>query len=443
MKDKDNILGSAEEQSKELDDILGQKDAADNSQDINEEEKDNKENSEGDEEIEIIDNPDVLGHKEKKKKVLDHHEKAIAALGIAAVALIALIVILIIGAKKKSVADSGKIDIANGFELSADADSMTNSIKSAVSTLYNNNAYLTLHVGEKDDDVVYMMYNKDKECYIESGYDSSLAVMRNDYKAVNLTNPVEVSEDIDILQFIGRAVELVRTGHADISSEDITTESDTEATKYYITINGKHNIKKIYTVVSEEYANDMMDNIFGDKYDASKYSNPKYVDKDDEDSIEIQVVIGKNNGIAAQCNIMIEGFNYINWWFDGYMELESYKLDDKWYSEDNDIDTWIKLATDLQTTISDNITEYLDNNVTDEEMQAVEDDTDSEDTPETKEELKIVEYERPEGELTAEEKEYWDKMDVITQKIQNGEDITDDEKLLYYALPASNPGEAD
>ena len=441
-KEDDNVLSNAAEQSQEIEKILNEFDDDKINSDgtVTEEEvtvpeeNDNKEN--------ILDDSELLGNDEKEYNSSIRKKLFIGIGSLVAVVVIALAVVFTDKGK-----DINKAEVVlkpnAGFELTADIESIVKVIRNSLDNLYNSNAYITLHIGEGESDVVFLLYNKDKECYMESGFSNSIAVFRTDGKAVVLTNPVEVVEDIHLLKLMERMLELVENGYAEAVIDNTVPETEVQATTYNLIVSGKHNIRKLYTVISENYANERMDSIFGDDYDASKYT-AGYVDESDEDSLTLQVVVGNNNEFGATAFVNIGGFKQHIWWFDGYMELDSYELEEKWYGVDNDTGTWVELATNLQKTLSDNIGNYLEENLTEDEKTVLEESSNSNTgNIVDNNDLPVGEFTRPDGELTSEEEAWWDYIESIQLKLENGEELTEQEKSDYYSMPPSGELEID
>lgn len=437
---EDNILGNAAEQSQEVESILN-KSGDTYAKDEGIEEIHDKENIETEEQS-IDDEEDIeddydLTNGEEGKYTRDKIIKLIG-LGVLALILVVFAVILISNKAKKENKAEVELKPVENFELSTESKTMIDTVRKAIEHLYKSNAYITLHVGSEETDVLYLLYNKNKECYMESGFSNAIAVFRKDSQAVALTNPVSIVEDIHLLKLMERMIELIEKGYAEISIDD-TTKAEVDAIVYNMIAQGKHNIRKLYTGISEEYANDMMNSLFGIGYTGET------VEDDDTDCFVIQAVVGKDNEFGATAYTVIDGFEQYIWWFDGYMELDEYELDERWYNEDNSLDTWEELATALQSKLSENLDTYMNENLTDAEKSILEEganeEIDTNNSVTNEDGLPILEFKRPEGELTEDERAWWDYIESIHKKILNNEELTEQEKIDYYSLPPAGEQE--
>ena len=243
----------------------------------------------------------------------------------------------------------------NDDSMSTEEPDTLKDARSIVDKLYNDNAYLKVHIGRGEQDVIYMLYNKDKECYIELGYaENFAAIMRNDYKVVNIENTVDVTEDIDVLSFINRVLDMTETGEATLRYSE---KKDKTITGYCIEVRGKRNIREIYTVISDKYADEMADMLFGINCAVDKHPDPEYADINDDDNDLIKVGLWEDadGKISAQCNMVIDGVEYINWWFNGHHKLDDFKLSEGWYKNVNTIAEWQRLINELQAELKINI----------------------------------------------------------------------------------------
>lgn len=419
MKD-DNILGNANDISKEVDSILGEEEAS------TVEDKNHLD-------TESDDLDKILGEDEGTDGNNKDNENIKVGASIIVVGMMTTVclILLIVFAFKDKHPEEEILPPSPGFELTEDISYVVDTLKEAVDNLYKNNAYITMHLSSSDDNnVVYFLYNENKECYVESGFSNNIAVFRNNNTAIELTSPVQVREDLHILALIERMIHLVEKGYATVEVENLESDSGKTNRGYNLTSLGKHNTRMLYSNISTEYADDMMEGLYGDRYVKENYITEDFVDKDDLDAFNLQVVVGENDEFGASASIDIDGFTHLLWWFDGYMELSGFELDKAWYEEDNNLATWVNMAEKLQADLSDNIQEYLDNNLTDAEVAALEDEAESN-------ELTILDFKRPEGELTDEESAWWDYIEKIHNKIVNGEEVTEQEKSDYYAMPPS------
>lgn len=370
---------------------------------------------------------------------------------LAGVVLTVLIVVVGLGSNGKLGGGSGDAEniARTDYKLAEDKTGMIDEIQASIDNLYNRNAYMILHVGAEEDDVIYLCYNKDRECYAESAQNNVALVYRKDHKAVVLTDPIELAYDLDCLSYTESALNLVKTGFASIETSDTGVD---DVKGYKIDITGKHNIRKLYTQYSREFADKIMGDIFGADYDADKYKDDDYKDKNDTDCITLTVNIGDGGQFGIDCSILIGDQEYTSWWFDGYLDMDPFTLNEDWYVdslEDADVEEWKEKATDIQNQLKENIKSYqqkaeaeadeyagyTDEQVRDmKESKEAEEKANEEAAAEVSDEDGLTDAVR--DALSAEEKEEAKAVWEIDKRIQAGEKVTDKEKERLYAFNA-------
>lgn len=236
-----------------------------------------------------------------------------------------------------------------------------NKIKKAVQHMYDENAYIQLMVGQEQ--YVYLLYNKDGEALAESNV-GGVAFYRNSNEIVSI-NDIETIIDYDMnpLQFIKQVGDTVLsigdagTITAESKSSDVELNNDEEGnttikdkvtyTLYTLTIDGKDNIRKIYSAVDEEYAEESM-----------KLMYTGFEDVEDTQLV-LKVSVGDNGEFGASCEVSFNNDVYTSWLFDGYISTFDWELGDAWYAEGNDQDTWIELASTKLDELSTKMVEFM------------------------------------------------------------------------------------
>ena len=219
------------------------------------------------------------------------------------------------------------------------------SIEGIIKALYNNNAYIAAYTSEDKSSPMYIMYNNKKECYMEFGNSDKAVVYRKDHISVPLATPIEMSYDYDILASLSRGCEMVNKDKATLEQKDLGNVQ-----QYNITISGT-DIKDYFE--DEEYSESMLEAMFGTK------------EVKETDYILLTVNLGENDEVGASFQYHIDGSNYINWWFDGYMEFCSWKLADDWYkldslSEEDAVEVMVAFKDDISKKINSYVEENKD-----------------------------------------------------------------------------------
>lgn len=289
--------------------------------------------------------PDV--HKEPKQsagsdgKGKNTEKTWFMLLAVLAVALIACVAILISGG------NSDKASVSK--------------IKKAVQHMYDENAYIQLMVGQEQ--YVYLLYNKDGEALAESNV-GGVAFYRNSNEIVSINDTETIIDyDMNPLQFIKQVGDTVLsigdagTITAESKSSDVELNNDEEGnttikdkvtyTLYTLTIDGKDNIRKIYSAVDEEYAEESM-----------KLMYTGFEDVEDTQLV-LKVSVGDNGEFGASCEVSFNNDVYTSWLFDGYISTFDWELGDAWYAEGNDQDTWIELASTKLDELSTKMIEFM------------------------------------------------------------------------------------
>lgn len=247
-------------------------------------------------------------------------------------------------------------------ELSQDEKDTINLLTNKLNELYTGNAHISLHVGPEDTDLIYLMYNSDKMCYTETEFDNSVAMYQGNGKCVIFTDPVQIVDDISVLEMIENSIELVNNGSATVEVAEVDNANGDKIHQNKVIISGRNNIKQLYLKYGEDYANNIMASIFGDMTN----ENP-----DSLDTMTIEVDTNSDGAISAVCNITMDGSEYVSWWFDGYIPLGDWKFSgklDKEYSTDE----WKKFVSEIQTKIAENTDKYKKENFSEEELASIE-----------------------------------------------------------------------
>ncbi len=221
-------------------------------------------------------------------------------------------------------------------------------LRELVNTHMSSNTYIQVHVNEEE--FVSFLYNDKKEAFAQSK-SGGLAVYRNDDKYVAFGEAVTIDYGISPLRMMDLALNLVRDGKASIERPDSTeAEELAKLRTYLISIKGKDNVRELYSQINKEYADKMVESLYGTVY-------PK------DSELQITIVIGDNKAFGASCHMVLSGDRYLSWYFDGYLKMFDWSLKKDWYSNDiNDTEKWKGLINELVDDVEIKTKEYAESN---------------------------------------------------------------------------------
>lgn len=281
------------------------------------------------------------------KGLLKKNWKTIAGIGLA---LCVGIAIGKVSMPKKNWVDPEKTVKVKGAEKKEAIEE----IQSLITNIKENNGYLKVVEGE--DLTTTYVYNKKGEAVAQGSLGNYLTVFTNDKKGVRYTDTVEKGDDIDILSINERVLQLAKENKLELTKPETIVEGDTKGFKVYsVELNGWEDIRKVYEVVSKEFADTMITNM---KEQAKDVSDIK---------MEIQFILGNENQLSVACRSTMNGQKYMIWYFDGYLLLYDWELDEDWYTDDfSDITEAENKLNKLLTSLDDMFKRYAEDNNLDE-----------------------------------------------------------------------------
>ena len=187
-------------------------------------------------------------------------------------------------------------------------------VRDAISNVYKENPYMEVSVNDNADKV-RMVYNSNKECYLES-MDSSYLYLNNN-KAIDLSN-YAVSYDLDCLAELLKGIELVENGDAEIDCSVIKGIK-----QYTIRMNSVDDIKRVYTDGGDKYTSDMISDRLGSFKDT------------DNTSMIMEISVGESGKLGAEIVASTGTEEHTVWSFDGYLKFKDWEVDSKAYTMDN------------------------------------------------------------------------------------------------------------
>ena len=208
--------------------------------------------------------------------------------------------------------------VGRNLKHNNNTESYLKEVRDAISNVYKENPYMEVSVNDNADKV-RMVYNSNKECYLES-MDSSYLYLNNN-KAIDLSN-YAVSYDLDCLAELLKGIELVENGDAEIDCNVIKG-----IRQYTIKMNSVDDIKKVYNDGGDKYTSDMISDRLGSFKDT------------DNTSMTMEISVGESGKLGAEIVASTGNEEHTVWSFDGYLKFKDWEVDSKAYTMDNLKDT--------------------------------------------------------------------------------------------------------
>ena len=204
--------------------------------------------------------------------------------------------------------------VGRNLKHNNNTESYLKEVRDAISNVYKENPYMEVSVNDNADKV-RMVYNSNKECYLES-MDSSYLYLNNN-KAIDLSN-YAVSYDLDCLAELLKGIELVENGDAEIDCNVIKG-----IRQYTIKMNSVDDIKKVYNDGGDKYTSDMISDRLGSFKDT------------DNTSMTMEISVGESGKLGAEIVASTGTEEHTVWSFDGYLKFKDWEVDSKAYTIDN------------------------------------------------------------------------------------------------------------
>ena len=204
--------------------------------------------------------------------------------------------------------------VGRNLKHNNNTESYLKEVRDAISNVYKENPYMEVSVNDNADKV-RMVYNSNKECYLES-MDSSYLYLNNN-KAIDLSN-YAVSYDLDCLAELLKGIELVENGDAEIDCNVIKG-----IRQYTIKMNSVDDIKKVYNDGGDKYTSDMISDRLGSFKDT------------DNTSMTMEISVGESGKLGAEIVASTGTEEHTVWSFDGYLKFKDWEVDSKAYTMDN------------------------------------------------------------------------------------------------------------
>ena len=316
--------------------------------------------------------------------------------------------------------------------LDADTAKQLQILQEDIDKAYNNNALLFLIMGEEDTDRVAQIYNKDYQSYTEYATNATeIAYERGN--SIQITNQILRMKNLTALDTLQGVLNLAKSGidgvHVEVFTEDIhendfndittitdeTTESteniddgestdntevsesveNTEVSESSDSVEETEKDRGAYlytqtrtTVTIDKSAFDNYYDCFGD-YSANMSkevwdSIATDEDENNEKLIYDFLTTNVDDTFSAGEYIVIDGEEYISWYFDNYYSLDDWTLDKEEWKESHTVQEFIDITKNFQdSTISKLVASKQKE--TDEKLSEIESDVSVEETEEIQE----------------------------------------------------------
>lgn len=273
--------------------------------------------------------------------------------------IIAIPVTLIIIESTKQGSDV--VDITEGEILTGgERTEAISRIDKMLKKLRNENGYVRVIDGE--DTYETYVFNSKGEALAQGNKYNYITVFRNDGDSVRFTDVVEVGPDIEILELVENAVELVKRGTVAIKEQvqqfDIFNSG---INSYYIELKNWEQIKELYMTKGEDFADMMIEYMADMFYNQDNIENADSESEedgnidinsddnagddvgDDDNSgeethknlgIRFNFLVGDENEFSVGCEAITDDDEYMLWYLDGYLLLYDWELDKEWYTYD-------------------------------------------------------------------------------------------------------------
>lgn len=297
--------------------------------------------------------------KKEKTSGLDIKSLLIGILGASTLAL--LIAVIAISANKQSqeeVSDATSMQeaVADSYIETklepADAKAAASEVLTVLEAVRDNNGYIHVYTDEETYDTY--IYNKNGEVFGVGSDSNNMTVFRNDGKAIRFTDTIAISEDLDILELTinslnaidGKDIEMYQA-----VSEAIDVETYVGYKELYAVFDTYEDIRKLYSSVSEEYADAMIESIKSAFHEGVV------------PTFKIYYMISDGGGLTVACHLEENGETYLNWYYDGYLLVYDWELPEEWYTYDfSDSQVSENMLTELAGSLEELLMKYAEEN---------------------------------------------------------------------------------
>lgn len=197
-------------------------------------------------------------------------------------------------------------------------------VRDLIKNLRHSNTYISIQDGPESSEI--FLYNKKGECVAQSSTNDYLTIFRNDNISYSFTDVLHVGEDISMLQLVEHASERALNGGAVVKLPTKELENGLKEVRIYL--DNWEQVKGIYSMISDTFALKMMTNMQSEA-------------QSDDFALIFDVIYSDDGRLSVECNVCVNNKVYTSWYFDGYLTLSDWELQEDWYT--------LSLKTDEET----------------------------------------------------------------------------------------------
>lgn len=232
----------------------------------------------------------------------------------------------------------------------SEINSAIEEIDNVIDYVMSKPVYIEVQVSDNSFD--RYLYNSKGEAAVQSSNVSYTVVFTNDGNSVRcnqLDEQLEKNTSIDVITNVSSAIDGIKNKKDGFSMSQIVADGDDEKVKeYVIETKGLEACKEVYRVVSDEYADTIMDTLV--EY-ISEMEGIKY-----DPTIRYGFIFADDNSLNMYCEIMVNGVSNINWYCTGYIHTDDWELDKAWYETEfveSNTQKIMDMAADLSKELGD------------------------------------------------------------------------------------------
>lgn len=265
--------------------------------------------------------------------------------GIIAILILIIAMIFIRGNSKVDLTDVDKINKEIEKSLGIESDpykklaeldsketkSSVTEIKESVNNMQNKNTYLSIVTSEDTAQIAIM--NKKGQGIVQDNYDGAITVFLGDGKSYLYTDEASKVPNATVLEIIDNVADLVEQGkykmYRDVGLPDDYDEEEKKILNIrYVDFEGYDEIYDVYAKFGDELARNIVDNVKMSTVDNEKVTY-RYI-----------FVYGENEEFSVGNSFIVDGEEFISWWFDGHLELYDWELPKEWHELETESETF-------------------------------------------------------------------------------------------------------
>ena len=278
------------------------------------------------------------------------------------IAIVAIVVMLIstlaagftIG-KEKGIQSERDVNILDPFELieevkGKDKTEAIKEIRSRIDNMKSKSIYL--QVNRSDDAYQTVLVNTKGQSFMEDSENGTKAIYLGDNTSVSYTDKIQHLTDMSVMGMTETVINMLEDGKFKMYKD----KGDTSELGYqvrYVDLATYNDIHDMYATIDSEFADIMIDDLKAN------------VGEETGLTLRMVYVYGDEGQFSVGCNLIIDGEEYSNWNFDGFLEVYDWELSNEWFDGELDTDNedkMIELLDGLMADIDTMMHKYADDN---------------------------------------------------------------------------------